>query len=75
MGMTPKEARAELARLFSGPQPPPGKDRFHHLQYIPVQRPDGVIEFVRDPFDAEIKWAIAEAIKELFGPEPAEEAS
>jgi hypothetical protein len=68
--MTPDDAMAELVKMFSGPQPPPGKDRWHHLQYIPVQRPDGVIEFVRDPFDAEIKRAIAEAIEEPF-PEPA----
>jgi hypothetical protein len=55
--MTLEESGAELARLFSGPQPRPGKDRWHHLQYIPVQRPDGVIEFVRDPLDAEISRA------------------
>jgi len=59
-----------LARIFSGPQPPPGKDRWQHLQYIPVQRPDGVIEFVRDPFDAEMKQMFAEVMVELFGPEP-----
>jgi hypothetical protein len=71
--MTPDEAKSELVKMFSGPPTPPGKDRFHHLQYIPVQRADGVIEFVRDPLDAEIKLAIAEAIEEIFGPEPAEE--
>jgi hypothetical protein len=38
--MTPDESMAELVRMFSGPQPP---------------RPDGVIEFVRDPFDAEME--------------------
>ena len=39
--MTPEEARAELGRLFSGPQPPPGKDRWHHLQYDLVRLQDG----------------------------------
>jgi hypothetical protein len=70
--MTPDDAMAELVKMFSGPQPPPGKDRFHHLQYIPVRRPDGVIEFVRDPYDAEMKHVFAQVMDELFGPEPAE---
>ena len=35
--MTLENAGAELAKAVSGPQPPPGKDRWHHLQYIPVQ--------------------------------------
>jgi hypothetical protein len=69
--MTP-EAKAKFVALFAGPQPPPGKDRWHHLQYIPVQFPDGV-EFIRDPFDAQMKQVFAEAIEELFGPEPVEE--
>jgi hypothetical protein len=71
--MTPDESMAELVKMFSGPQPPPGKDRHHHLQYIPVQGPDGVIEFVRDPFDTEMKHMFAEVLEELFGPEPAED--
>jgi hypothetical protein len=72
VNMTLEEVGAELGRLFSGPQPPPGKDRWHHLQYIPVQFPDGV-EFIRDPFDAQMKQVFAEALDELFGPEPAED--
>jgi len=70
--MTPDEAGAEWVRMCSGPQAPPAKDRWHHLQYIPVRRPDGIIEFVRDPLDAEIKKVLAEAVDEFFGPEPAE---
>jgi hypothetical protein len=71
--MTPEEAGAELGRLFSGPQPPLGKDRWHHLQYDLVRLQDGTIDFVRNALDAEISRAIAEAIEELFGPEPAED--
>jgi len=67
--MTP-EARAKFVGLFSGPRPQPGKDRHHYLQYIPVER-DGVIEFIRDPFDAEMERILAEVLDELFGPEPA----
>jgi hypothetical protein len=68
--MTPDKAMAELARLFSGPQPPPGKDRWHHLQYDLVRLDDGTIAFVRNALDAELKQIIDEAIEELF-PEPA----
>ena len=70
--MTPDEAGAELVKLFSGPPQPKGKDRHQHLQYIPVER-DGVIEFIRDPFDAEMDQVFAELMEELFGPEPAED--
>ena len=70
--MTPDQAMAELVKMFSGPRPPIGKDRWHHLQYIPVQFPDGV-EFIRDPFDAQMKQVFAEMLEELFGPEPAED--
>jgi hypothetical protein len=70
--MTPEEAGAELARLFSGRQPSHGKDRWHHLQYIPVQFPHSV-EFIRDPFDAQMKRVFAEIMEEMFGPEPAED--
>jgi hypothetical protein len=73
--MTPEEVGAELARLFSGPHPPPGKDRWHHPQYIPVRRPDGMIEFVRDPLDVQLQQIFTEYTEELFGPEPAEDLS
>jgi hypothetical protein len=72
--MTPEEAGVELARLFSGPSQPPGKDRWHHLQYIPVQFPNGV-EFIRDPFDAQMDRIFAEIMEELFEPEPAEDST
>jgi hypothetical protein len=68
--MTPDQAMAELVKMFSGPQPPPRKDRWHHLQYIPVQFPND-IEFIRDPFDAQMERIFAEILEELFGPEPA----
>jgi len=69
--MTSDQAMAELVKMFSGPPHPRGKDRHQHLQYIPVQRPDGVIEFIRDPFDAEMDRIFAEIMEKLFGPEPA----
>jgi hypothetical protein len=69
--VTPDEAGAELARMFSGPQPPPGKSRWHHRRYIPVQFPNG-IEFIRDPFDAEMQRVFARIVDELFGPELAD---
>jgi hypothetical protein len=68
--MTPDEAMTELVKIFSGPQPPPGKDRWHHLQYIPVQRPDGVVEFVRNAFQVELRQTFDRTLDELFGPEP-----
>jgi hypothetical protein len=66
------EAAAELAKLFSGPPRPKGKDRYQHLQYIPVER-DGVIEFIRDPFQLEMRQMFDEILDEMFGPEPAED--
>jgi hypothetical protein len=57
---------------FTGAQPPPGKDRWFHLQYDRVTLDDGTIGFVRNALDAEISRAIADAIEELF-PEPAED--
>jgi hypothetical protein len=63
---------SELARIFSGPQPPPGKDRYHHLQYDLVRLDDGTIGFVRNALDAELDAIFAEIMVELFGPEPAE---
>ena len=70
--MTPEEAGAELGWLFSGPQPPPGKDRWHHLQYDLVRLDDGTVAFVRDALDAELKQIIDEVMEELFPePEPA----
>jgi hypothetical protein len=71
---TADEAMAELARIYSGPQPPPGKDRWHHRQYDLIRLDDGTVGFVRNTLDAEISRAIAEAIEELFPePEPAED--
>ena len=70
--MTPDDAMAELVRMFSGPPEPPGKSIWHHRRYIPVQFPDG-IEFIRDPFDAEMERIFARIVDELFGPEPAED--
>jgi hypothetical protein len=63
-----QDARREggVRQAVYGSAAPPGKDRWHHLQYIPVQFPDGV-EFIRDPFDAEIRRAVAQAIGEIFG--------
>jgi hypothetical protein len=68
--MTPEEAGADLARIFSGPQPLPGKDRWHRLQYELVRLDDGTIDFARNPRDAETSRTIADAIEQLF-PEPA----
>jgi hypothetical protein len=72
--MTPDEAAGPnwFKLLLSGPPQPKGKDRFQHLQYIPLER-NGVIEFIRDPFDLEITQMLDEAMEELFGPEPAED--
>jgi hypothetical protein len=72
---TPDEAMAELVKMFSGPPQPPGKDRHHHLQYDLVRLDDGTVAFVRNAFDAEMKQMFAEVMEELFGPEPAEDAS
>ena len=41
--MTSDGAMAELVKIFSGPRPPPGKDRFHHLQYDLVRLDDGTV--------------------------------
>jgi hypothetical protein len=41
------------------------------VQYDLVRLEDGTIGFARNALDAEISRAIAEAIEELFGPEPA----
>jgi hypothetical protein len=60
---------SELARIFSGPPQPRGKWRWQHRQYDLVQFDDGTIGFVPNALDAEI--FIADAIEELFGPEPA----
>jgi hypothetical protein len=58
-----------LARIFSGPSQPRGKWRWQHRQYDLVRFDDGTIGFVPNVLDAEI--SIADAIEELFGPEPA----
>ena len=70
--MTPEEAGAELARIFSGPQPR-GKCRWQHRQYDLVSLDDGTIAFVRNAFDADMERIFAEVLDELFGPEPAED--
>ena len=66
------DAMAELVRMFSGPPQRKGKDRYQHLQYIPIER-DGIIEFIRDPFDVEMDQMFAEILDQLFGPDPAED--
>jgi hypothetical protein len=63
--LTP-EARAEFVALFTGPRPPPGKDRWHHRQYDLVRLDDRTIGFVSNALDAELKQIIDEAIEELF---------
>jgi hypothetical protein len=65
--MTPDQAMAELVKMFSAPPQPRGKDRHQHLRYIPVQSSDGVIEFIRDPFNAEMERIFAEVVDELLG--------
>jgi hypothetical protein len=57
------EAFKALTELFAGPLPPPGKDRWHHRQYIPARLDDGSIGFVREPFSAEVEAIFNEAWK------------
>ena len=71
--MTPEEAGAELARIFSGPPGPRGKWRWQHRQYDLVRLDNGTLCFVRNTFDAEMDRIFTEVLDELFGPEPAED--
>jgi hypothetical protein len=68
------EARAQFVRLFSGPRRL-GRDRFGGRLYDLLQLDDGSITFVRNALDAEIEQAIAQAMDELFGPEPPEDST
>jgi hypothetical protein len=71
--VTPEE-KTEFVRLFSGPRRL-GRDRFGGRLYDLVKHNDGTIAFVQNALDAEIKRALAKAIEELFGPEPAEDST
>jgi hypothetical protein len=71
--MTPEEAGAELARLFSGPPEPPGKSLWHRRRYDLVRLPDGTVGFVRNALNEQLAQIFAEIMVELFGPEPAED--
>jgi hypothetical protein len=52
--MTLEEAGAELARIFSGLQPPPWKAPIPSSPIHPSPSSDCVIEFVKDLLDVEI---------------------
>jgi hypothetical protein len=66
------EAFEALAKLFAGPMPPPGKERWQHRQYILVRLDDGSIGFVREPFDLEFEAIFNGVMGRRFGAKPDE---
>lgn len=57
------EAAVALFELFaSRPKRPTSSWRWHHRQYVPVQREDGSIAFIPDPDIAEIEAMLDEVL-------------
>jgi hypothetical protein len=71
--MTPDEAMAELVKIFSGPRPPPGKNRFQHLRYDIIRLDDGTVGFVRNAFQVNLRRTFDQTLDDIFGPEHAED--
>ncbi len=66
--MTP-EQKADFVKLLSGLRRP-GRDRFGGRLYELVRLDDGSITFVRSALQAEIEQALAQAMDEIYGPDP-----
>jgi hypothetical protein len=70
--LAPRGGRRETGEVVLGTAAAAWQCTWQHRRCDLVRLPDGSVGFVRNGLDAEISRAIAEAIEELFGPEPAE---